>query len=252
MRRQQGRAFSALRNLTALAGMLLTLSGCTFWHSNGGGPLLKDAAYAIYGRAPRVLTSAEKADYDQLFQMAYWQGIPQTIATASGQSTLARQRITHDFSALPVIGYWTSQNALLVGEKDKQWHLVGKTTGFAPLFPLAVVAFASWETWFHLDEADEAASREHLGLGPLGLVIGYSHAVTPATLPPEASNICLCGPAAASRQLAATLAGGTDAIRYNSRSAWHVLGGLLAWGRVNQRRFVQLAWIPVPLWEITP
>jgi len=225
-------------------------TGCTFWQSSGGGPLLKDAAYAFHGRAPHVLTPAEKDSYDQLFATGFWQGIPETVVGLAGNATLARQRTTHDLEALPILGYWRTASVLLVGAKDKRWRLAGQATGLAPGFPLAILGLAAWERWYHVDQADEVATRGHFGLGPLGLVIGYSYAVLPSSVPAEAANVCLASPAAAGRQVAAALAGGTDRVRYTSRWAWQVLGGLVAWGRVNRRCYLQVAWIPVPLWEV--
>ena len=101
--------------LAVVAVCLVAGTGCTFWQFGGGGPLLKDAAYAFHGRAPEVLTPAEKANYDQLFATGYWQGIPETVVVAGGNSTLARQRTSHDLEALPILGYWRTESTLLVG-----------------------------------------------------------------------------------------------------------------------------------------
>ncbi len=234
----------------ALLAALSSGSGCTFWGLGGGGPLAKDAAYRYHGRAPGMLSAAQKASYDQLLLPGYWQGIPQTLVTAAGRSAMVRQRTSHDLAALPLLGYWTSRSAVVVGEKDKEARLAGRRTGLAPAFPLAILGLVAWETWYHVDESDEVASREHYGVGPLGLVFGFCRAVQPAALPPQSASMVLCGPARAGRELAATVAGGTDGLRYSSRWAWHILGGALAWGRVNRRCYLQVVWIPLPLWSV--
>ena len=43
---------------------------------------------------------------------------------------------------------------------------------------------------------------------------------------------------------------GPSDVRYEWKEGFQVLGGLLAWGRVNRKRYIQVLWIPIPVGNV--
>ena len=41
-------------------------------------------------------------------------------------------------------------------------------------------------------------------------------------------------------------------VRYQWREGHFLWGGLIGWGRLNRRRYIQILWIPIPIGESVP
>jgi hypothetical protein len=106
------------------------------------------------------------------------------------------------------------------------------------------------DIWYSLDRGEELATRCYYGLGPAGLVAGYTRTVQPSDISQFSGNLCFTGSEAFGQSLATVAAIKGDDARYTSQWAWAILGGVFGWGRVNYQYYLQIAWLPIPLWRI--
>jgi len=234
--------------LLLLAGLCCT--GCSFWGFGGGGPVPKDTAYRLHGRAPWKLLDAEKASFEHNFSNTAWQSVVQESFGFGGNNAVLRQTISRSWGASPLIGYIPMRSMIHLEKTGTVERMAGRAGTVFPGFPIAVLSWTFWDRWYSLDNGEELATRKYIGLGPGGVIMGYTRTVQPAAIPQLVGNCCHTGPAAFGRYIAAVNATKGDDVRYNSQWGWHIAGGLIAWGRVNYHYVVQVAWIPIPLWRI--
>lgn len=231
---------------------VFSTTGCSFWGFGGGGPVDKDTAYRLYGHAPLKLgQSGYRSVYDNSFQAVPWSTLTQESAGVAAGGATFRQSSGTSLGGLFVLGYTEGQSRILLDRgADKTERLIDSWGAFFPLFPLSALWLSTWDTWYSLDQGEEIAQRSSDGLGPLGVIAGYTQCVQPADILQADGTLLVCSPGTFGRQLAGVAATrGLDA-RYNSQWGWHILGGAIGWGRVNYQYFVQVAWVPIPLWRV--
>jgi hypothetical protein len=224
-------------------------TGCSFWHFKGSGPVAKDTAYRLHGRAPWTLTESQKAGYEHQFNSTAWQAIAKESFALHGQQAIFKQSTRRYMATLPILGYWPTHSLIALDKKEGTERMAGHAGGFLPFFPVPAIWTTLWDTWYSVDRREELATRKYIGLGPAGILFGYTRTVQPAAVPQIVGNCCHTGPATLGRYLATVVASGEDP-KYNSQWGWHIAGGALAWGRVNYHYVLQVAWLPISLWRI--
>ena len=254
--RERNRVRGALcvRAAAVVAGLaLLAAGGCSFWGSDGGGSLEKDTAYRLFGRAPRkVATDATfKRVLENSFAAVPWSAMEtQAIGAVAGQATF-RQSSRRHWGSILFLGWAPGESRILLDKGgDKTERLISQSGTFLPGFPVPAFWIDLEDTWYSLDRGEELATRCHRGAGPAGLFASYTRCVQPATIAKSSGSLCLAGSESFGRDLAAVVAIKGEEARYNSQWAWQILGGAIGWGRVNFQYFLQIAWLPVPLWRV--
>ena len=238
----------------AAVGLLAIVAnaGCSFWSLDGGGPVEKDTAYRLHGRAPwKVADRGWKDVFENSFAAVQWNAVPKETLGLAAEQAAFRQSTRRNWGGMFLLGWSEAESRILLDKAGgKTERLFGSSGLFLPAFPVPIVWHQTWNTWFSLDRGEELATREYYGLGPLGLVAGYTHCVQPADIPQIWGNPLYAGPGTFGPYLAAVVAVKGDDARYHSQWAWHILGGLVAWGRVDLQYYAQVAWVPVPLWRM--
>jgi len=245
-----GRGRTAVGLLSVALLALCSTTGCTFWGFSGSGPVEKDTAYRLHGRAPWKLPDFQKQSYQGLFQSTPWAAVPQEAFAFSGDRATFRQTSRRNWDAIAIIGYSPAENLIALDRDGKTESLIGRSGVVLPLFPVPILWWHMWDTWYAVDRGEELATRTYYGLGPAGLILGYTRCVQPSDIPTASGNLCLTGPGTFGQYLAANIATKGDECKYNSQWGWTIGAGLIGWGRVNFDYFAQVAWIPIPLWRI--
>ncbi len=242
------RAAAALAGLAALAA-----GGCSFWGADGGGALEKDIAFRLYGRAPWKLANdaTQKRMLENSFATVPWSAVEtQAIGAAAGQATF-RQSSRRHWGSIILIGWAPGESRILLDKGgDKTERLISQSATFLPGFPIAALWIDLNDTWYSLDRGEELATRCYRGAGPAGLIWGYTRCVQPAAISKASGNPFIAGSESFGRDLAAVAAIKGEEARYDSKWATSVLGGAFGWGRVNYQYYLQVAWLPVPLWRV--
>ena len=213
-------------------GLSSLLTGCTYLLLEGGGPLPKEKAFAVYGRAPRTIPAALKEKCVALDRQTDWASLhPVSTRTVEGKERFLRVRLRTQGWTLLIIGYVSGHYVHRFEKNGEPSTVYGKGYFFLPGFPLA------WPWWsggsqIHSasDGSECAAGRFHL-LGLDGILGGYWADVAPGST------------SALGEELEWDLQGD----RYYVKKGVHLAAGLLAWGRVNKRYFIQVLWIPIPI-----
>jgi hypothetical protein len=254
--RERNRVRGALcvRAAALVAGLaLVAAGGCSFWGSDGGGALEKDTAYRLYGRAPMKVANdaTNKRVMENSFAAVPWTAVQtQAIGAMAGQATFRQSSYRHWGSAL-FFGWAPGESRILLDKGgDKTERLMSQSTSFLPGFPIAAFWIDLKDTWYSLDRGEELATRCYYGAGPAGLLAGYTRCVQPADIAKASGNLCLAGSESFGRDLTTVVAIKGEEARYNSQWAWQILGGAFGWGRVNYQYFLQVAWLPIPLWRV--
>ena len=238
----------------AVVGFLgvFSTAGCSFWGSAGGGPVEKDTAYRLLGRAPwKTSDRGYKAILEGSFQAVPWG----TVATESygisiGKATF-RQSSRRSWGSFPIIGWAPGETNIMLDKGEKKTErIVGQSVLWLPGLPFAALWAHASDMWFSLDRGEELASRLYWGAGPAGVIAGYTRCVQPSDIPQLYGSMLSAGTGTFGRNLAAVAVTKGDDARYNSQWGWHILGGVIGWGRVNYEYVLQIAWLPIPLWHI--
>jgi len=227
----------------SLAALLpLAGAGCSFWGTEGAGSLSRATAFRFYGHAPKPLAAE---DFQGHFQADAWLNVPREPAAVGANRATIRQINRRSWGAVPLIGYSTAENFIQLDKANGTGQLVGHSGFFLPAFPVAIIWCQAWDTWYSVERGSEYATRLYYGFGPAGIFGGYTRCVQPADIVQLSGNLLFTAPSTFGRDLAAIDANQGDECKYNSQWAWHILGGLIAWGRVNYDTYFQFAWIPI-------
>jgi hypothetical protein len=238
--------------LGAVAALsVFAATGCSFWGAAGSGPVDKDTAYRLYGRAPWKLSELDRQGLQTTYQGVPWDYVVKESVGVGANQAIIRQTSQRSWGAVPVLGYSVGQNFVVIDRPDKKSErLLGRSGFFLPLFPVAILWCHVWDTWYSLDRGEELATRLCYGLGPAGSILGYTRTVQPADIPQVDGSLLNTGPGTFGRYLAAVANTRGDDATYNSQWGWAIAGGLFAWGRVNYQYYFQVAWLPISLWRI--
>ncbi len=245
-----------LRGVAVAAASIFAVSGCSFWGFDGSGPVDKDTAYRLYGRAPWKLSAVGyRTTLDSSFDAVPWSVMSRETAGLAGDRATFRQSTRHFFGTMLLLGYTETESRILLdkgGDKgaEKGERLFGHASVCLPGFPIAAFWLSNRELWYSLDKGEELSLRFSHGLGPAGVIAGHTQCIIPADIPQVAGNMLHTGTDTFGQYLAAVVATRGEDARYNSQWGWHILGGIVAWGRVNYQYFFQVAWVPIPLWRI--
>jgi len=227
-------------------------AGCSFWGFSGSGPVDKDTAYRLYGRAPwKVSETGYKEAFDASFQMVPWSVVQKESAEVATNRATFRQSSRRYWGTMLIIGYTEAESRLMLDKgADKTERLFGRSWAWLPVFPAPVFWLSTYDMWHSLDRGEELSLRFSHGLGPAGIVAGYTQCVQPADILQANGNTLVASSDTFGQHLAAVVATKGEDARYNSQWGWHILGGVIAWGRVNYEYFIQVVWIPIPLWRV--
>lgn len=237
-----------------LLPVLVAFCGCSFFLADGGGPLRREelAEWVGIPREPLL----EEGSLDALLRRLRYCGqrpLAGEFSLREG-SWLARAGICLPGRApfTPACGYQVRGRQrpalwLLPGRRRGEW-LFHNPTGQP--WRQFVATEGGWGLglwvgdlavgWRHasaraLDSlARVAASRQEFVLAPFGYV--RCSRVLPVGVDARPGIHALAHPR---MELAD--------VRYDVRDGTILLGGILGWGRVNHRRYVQVFWLPIPL-----
>jgi len=235
--------------LAAVAGLaVFSTAGCSFWGFGGSGPVEKETAYRLHGRAPWKVAdnSAYKRILESSFQAVSWGAVSRESAGVATSQATFRQSSRRYWGSIFLLGWAPGESRILLDKGgDKTERLVGQSGTFIPALWVHL-----WDNWYSLDKGEELATRCYYGAGPGGVLAGYTRCVQPADISKNSGSLCVTGSETFGQYLAAVTVAKGDEARYNSQWAWHILGGLIGWGRVNYEYFAQVAWLPIRLWRV--
>ena len=241
-----------------LGTLLMTQSCARFLSAQGGGPLTREELGDWAGMAPRPAPDAWEMAHKigELKQIklpsfspfggeyAYTQG-PHWLSTAIPDPW--------DFPFVPVPGYLV-KGAFPLWRRAIPCTRQGHFVYYNPWRPASREFYASERQWgcglFIGDfiwsrervDAYEVSSRERVASQTmdcfLGWGVGWSRLrrVVPVAADGTRGLHALTDPRA-----------GLSDVRYDVRDGSIVLMGLIGWGRVNHRRYVQILWTPIPV-----
>jgi hypothetical protein len=241
-----------------LAALGLLAGCCRFWYADGGGPLareeLGDWAGMVAEPAPDAAALAAKVAELEAIPLPSFRPLRGKYAYTEGPHWLSTTiPDPWDFPFAPARG-------MVVKGSFPFWARAipctrrGHYLFYKPSDPTARAICAAEEQWgcglFLGDflwshqrvDAYDAASGERLAAKATSCFLGWGLGPT---------RLCQVLPVGkdGSRGLQGLADSRTplEAARYDLRDAHVALFGLIGWGRVNRRRYVQLLWIPIPV-----
>ncbi len=222
----------------AFALVLSCCSGCTFMAMSGGGPVSKREAYAIFGAEPERVTAAIEQEFGWTRDPGRRSELRERTVTRDGQLVRIKRFRERGWWHCFFGGIGAIRQSDIITSAQGARTTYMRAQMFVPGYPL-IYPYWQWREQAYLaDESTEIARSSQYSLGLLGVLGGYVSAVCPYGMwQPMVEDY--------SRPLGT--AGGLS--KYKATRGWYLVGGLLAGGRVNHRYYLQLLWIPIPLWK---
>ena len=201
------------------------LNGCAFWALSGGGPMSKEEAYRIVGRAPSQMTESQKEVAMELYNRARNElGISEKKDRVS---MTAKWFVNVMFK----LGINVRVESVAVEKPAKlENSLYTCDRLLSPGYPLIWPWWSEWFTIYNLGNGEEQQQMMKHGLSFLTILGGYARIVSPEI-----------------KKKGFPIVPSSYGDRYNVKTAYHLLLGICAFGRVNHRRYMQFLWIPIPL-----
>lgn len=201
------------------------LNGCAFWALSGGGPMSKEEAYRAIGQTPSQMTEDQKEVAKELYDKAlknsdFPEKKERVYADRIGKSIMC---------FLFTLGFYMPEDSVSVekpGEPENSLYLHGRTVvpGLVGLW------WSHWNSFYNLGTGEEIGQGIFHGLGFYWTLGGYTRRVSPEI-----------------KKKGFPIVPSSYGDRYNVKTAYHLLLGSFAVGRVNHRNYMQVLWIPIPL-----
>ena len=206
----------------------------------GSGPLSKEQAYAIHGIPPEVITPAIEREFQWFTDPEDRRIIYERMVTCDGQPVEIKRFNQKGWWHRLIGGIGTMRGALTLTSSAGTKTVYIREQMCVPGFPLIWLYWQVREKAYLVDESKEIAQCSQYGLGLDGVLAGYITTVNPDGL----WKLILQDYTHAVRTQ-----GGLS--KYKVARGWYLLCGCLAGGRVNHRYYLQVLWIPIPLWKAT-
>ena len=236
-----------LRRVAVVAvmfGVLVVGSGCTFFCAKGYGPRSREHYAALLPSAP-------------VEQVQQWEKEALTARDVNVDdpgykrlSKINRMRFDDSVNGYTNYGRWGPLWAVLAGprrvshfedpigyDREKRRALVTRGEGWHVLAPFLL---SRGQTRQYDAKTGQCVGSERWFSGA-GSGIGWCECVAPVDAP--------LGVLMASRE-SRDVATDINSLEYNHGSAFWLVSGAFACGTKNGRAYLQLAWIPIPLWSV--